>query len=665
MSIKHQLLRASGESQIACQVIDKQDPFGDGSCKAFYRLDGNANDESGNYHGTETGVPTYGGGVYERGVVSSNTNTNFITTANIPSGSARTMSVWIIPSALPTDATFHTVYSGIVGGTGTIAFYLRYISVGVYSIDTYHMLGSVRRYPTSAPTVALSVGQKIHVVTMLNSDNTTMTIYVNGTAIGTNIATTTNGVSTTYSGALMLGQYNPNGSYNAYTFKGTIDQLRAFNRPLTATEVGVLYAECAPTSIVDDINPFMDGSLKAMYKFDGDTNDLTGVYNLTSAVTYATGKFGDCAVLDNTQNTYLTSNTLQNSFSVNNLSYSFWFKSTLTSSTGTQALIDMSSTTAGTNLFYLRLVGSVIKLYLGTSTEVASPTTLVANTWYHVTGSYLNGVSKVYLNGTLNFSSTTPHGMSSFIYVDIACLRSRYPTLTGYSLNGSIDQFRIFNKALTPLEVASLYNETTPLEEPMSTLVDPFRDFSGSALYRFDGNALDESGNYNGTPTNITYGTGKFGRCAVFNGSSSYVTASPVVGSSTFTYSLWVNASTVTLAGKNMIDFTTGRANFSNGATTSGLEYYDGGAWRVLGYTLTANVLTHLVLVVSGKSAKLYVNGTLISKTTVTVTIPRGIARIGSNYLGSGSFFAGSIDQVRIFNRALTAGEVATLYTEI
>ena len=60
----------------------------------------------------------------------------------------------------------------------------------------------------------------------------------------------------------------------------------------------------------------------------------------------------------------------------------------------------------------------------------------------------------------------------------------------------------------------------------MYKLVDPFRDGSGKALYRLEGNALDESGNYNGTATSVTYGAGQFGRCGVFNGSSSKVVTS-------------------------------------------------------------------------------------------------------------------------------------------
>ena len=53
--------------------------------------------------------------------------------------------------------------------------------------------------------------------------------------------------------------------------------------------------------------------------------------------------------------------------------------------------------------------------------------------------------------------------------------------------------------------------------------VDPFGDSSGVALYKLENNANDEGGVYNGTPTNVTYGTGVFGQAGVFNGSNSFI----------------------------------------------------------------------------------------------------------------------------------------------
>ena len=43
---------------------------------------------------------------------------------------------------------------------------------------------------------------------------------------------------------------------------------------------------------------------------------------------------------------------------------------------------------------------------------------------------------------------------------------------------------------------------------------------TATALYQLDGNANDTCGNYNGTASNMTWTTGKFGECGVFNGTN-------------------------------------------------------------------------------------------------------------------------------------------------
>ena len=54
-------------------------------------------------------------------------------------------------------------------------------------------------------------------------------------------------------------------------------------------------------------------------------------------------------------------------------------------------------------------------------------------------------------------------------------------------------------------------------------LYNPFPDGGGVALYQLNGDATDVSGNYDGTASNVTYGTGVFGQAGVFNGSSSII----------------------------------------------------------------------------------------------------------------------------------------------
>jgi len=69
----------------------------------------------------------------------------------------------------------------------------------------------------------------------------------------------------------------------------------------------------------------------------------------------------------------------------------------------------------------------------------------------------------------------------------------------------------------------------------------------------------------------------------------------------------------------------------------------------------------------STKQFKGYVDNVLINTLTITGFTPLGNygsigSRIGSG--GANQFLDGSIDQVRIFDRALTSGEVTQLYNE-
>jgi len=266
---------------------------------------------------------------------------------------------------------------------------------------------------------------------------------------------------------------------------------------------------------------------------------------------------------------------------------------------------------------------------------------------------FVNGISQ-----TVSTFSTVTYLLDKFDIIG--------KHLTAYYAS-NIDQLRIFNKALTPMEVASLYNETTPMEEPMHSLVDPFKDGSGKALYRLDGNALDESGNFNGTPTSVTYGAGRFGQAGVFNGTSSYtdIPYSLTLDKSNCAVSLWFKTSTSgfrTLFSLLKEMYLTANMNASGGinagdgiATISTPLTYIDGNWH------------HIIVGKFAGILRVYIDGVLVISDTVTraCSTTAYYSSIGG-YRSVGAweqFFNGSIDQVRIFNRALTASEVQTLYT--
>jgi len=91
-----------------------------------------------------------------------------------------------------------------------------------------------------------------------------------------------------------------------------------------------------------------------------------------------------------------------------------------------------------------------------------------------------------------------------------------------------------------------------------------------------------------------------------------------------------------------------------------------------LDYTGTTTVNTgqwyHLVAVINGSSHKLYVNGALDASGTTPKTwadLNSQSAYVGALPVGSpvpGLAFNGKIDEVMIFNRALSVGEIQTMY---
>src|SRR5262249_16001860 len=71
------------------------------------------------------------------------------------------------------------------------------------------------------------------------------------------------------------------------------------------------------------------------------------------------------------------------------------------------------------------------------------------------------------------------------------------------------------------------------------------------------------------------------------------------------------------------------------------------------------NAWSHLAATYNGSTLSLYVNGTLVASQAFTGSIitSSGALRIGGNGVW-GEYFTGQIDEVRIYNRALTQAEI-------
>jgi hypothetical protein len=101
----------------------------------------------------------------------------------------------------------------------------------------------------------------------------------------------------------------------------------------------------------------------------------------------------------------------------------------------------------------------------------------------------------------------------------------------------------------------------------------------------------------------------------------------------------------------------------NNESTTNGelLLLYAAVAWVNTGFIVSSNIMYNVVVVVeSDRSSKTYVNGNLsFTGATNNLITPTTHTQIGRNDFASFRFFNGLIPQVLIYNRVLSAAEVA------
>ena len=180
----------------------------------------------------------------------------------------------------------------------------------------------------------------------------------------------------------------------------------------------------------------------------------------------------------------------------------------------------------------------------------------------------------------------------------------------------------------------------------------------------------DASGAGNtGITTNTTWTTaGRAGGALTFNGSSSWVTVndSPSLDLRTaLTLEAWVRPTTLGATYRTVVIKQQATqliydlyANNKSGRPTGNV--YNAKDNETQGAaTLPLNTWTFLADTWDGTTLRLYVNGTQVSSLAVSGTMPTSTAplRIGGNSLWN-EWFAGQIDEVRIYNRPLAPAEI-------
>lgn len=190
------------------------------------------------------------------------------------------------------------------------------------------------------------------------------------------------------------------------------------------------------------------------------------------------------------------------------------------------------------------------------------------------------------------------------------------------------------------------------------------------AWYKGDGNALDYSGNENDgvSEGNVSYVDGKFGKAFSFNKPKGHI-ATQITPSKAFTWSLWVKASSYPYNYQSMMTVIwAGTGGFLFDLYGPDLSFWTGEGYGGQNFgvmNLPKGEWYHLALVRGGDTLdsgyKLYLNGEFKKSYPSYTWSPAGKIWIGERADYREQPFIGQIDEVAVYDRALTEEEIKAL----
>ncbi len=457
----------------------------------------------------------------------------------------------------------------------------------------------------------------------------------------------------------------------------------------------------------------------AYWPLNLNAKDVGGNYDGTATdITYTNGQFNQAAVFNGTTSKIQITSPLGTAAGNenDNFSVSMWVKwdSVSSAASGLHGTLvgDYTGSNYGSFHIYVYGLGSGNGLalsferyfnstgyYNSSYLTVGTLSTLEADMWYNITHTYVGSSKevKLYLDGTL-IATYTLDSSAGGRTTNVYNVFGDYNNSGGYGHAGSIEQIRFYGSELSLTDVQDIYNNSKPGSLPplktSSDLTTTICNFpsgtTGTALYQFNDNVDDSCtvGPYNGTAYNLnSYVTGKFGKAASFNGSSSYITVGNVIPNTDtdVTISAWVKLSSGVSSNMNITGtgITTALSEAPFRATLSyqsantfkifalrqiGGTYYYAGTGGLNDVTINAGTWYHVVWSYNstGRELSTFLNGTAIdtgvAMSTTGSSVNDSSTAIGSFRSSSGPFFDGEIDQLRIYNTKLTAQQIYDLW---
>jgi hypothetical protein len=285
--------------------------------------------------------------------------------------------------------------------------------------------------------------------------------------------------------------------------------------------------------------------------------------------------------------------------------------------------------------------------------------------WHHIVASFNNGTLTYYIDGAQVGNSVSYTGSPN---IQIFGSWLDY----SYGFADYFDDIQVYDNALSAGDVSTLF------AGGRMQLTDGI-----VATWNFDDDTGDDSvGSANGTVTDLTYATADGITYAEADGSGNKMDlgtpAALDLGTSDFTISGWANMDAIPTGASGAILYNKGMTSQSspqfNGTQISfyqgNVRFFIGGqgSYTTISEPMSTGQWYHFMGTRSGTTMKFYVNGVLVdTKDTGTVkdvTSPLN-GTIFSNYNGTWytNAFDGKLADIRIWSRALSDGEAASVHT--
>lgn len=492
-------------------------------------------------------------------------------------------------------------------------------------------------------------------------------------------------------------------------FAGNVDDLRIYNRGLSSSEIALLYktgqvkVAVTPNKTVSGLsNSGLSKSLTGYWTFDGKdtnwnsntTNDVTGQNSAVTLTGFSTSSSPGIGVVGqsftfngSTSYIVLPDNLIKNTVTP---TVSLWFRTS--TGGGLFGYQDVATLAGGaTQWVPILYVGSNGRLFgqfwNGSINVMNTIPTVNDGKWHHAVITGNTNTQSLYFDGALvsTIAGTINNLVMSKNQVGVANEAGSWPlqNVNGWDyFKGQIDDVRTYNRALSANEIQQLYKlgQARVAKSSVSAPNDSKAGLSYGLVgyWTMDGKDIswanntqqDKSGNnqtavFNGFSTTTSPSLGKIGQALYFDGVNSIFTGMVINPLSTLTFSTWFKTKSPGQgAGLIFGDFGANSSSGNKIGLVGGNFFVRAGGTQCTSVAVPTDGNWHQFATSrdAGNNWVIYLDGVPTSCGTGPGSTAYDFRAVGGNAQDLSQKYEGSLDDVRVYNRALSATEMLQLY---